>query len=348
MLNKSENHAYTFNSQELKIELDEMIIENNINPYLHTMFSEPITDGDKILGIIIENKNGRGIIKANAFIDATGDGDLCHRLKIPSYVSNLLLPPTTCAHFDGWDYDIINVIKEHGKEVNLHEGFIWGNLIPGTQTMMIAGTRVCSVNCADANDLTKAEIEGRRQVRAIMDLTRKYLPQKKIILTGLPSQIGIRQTRQFKCQYCLTGDNLLSGNKFDDAIAYGSYRVDIHHQDKPGITFRYLDGREEYVRSGYPVVYNRWRPETSVNPTFYQIPLRSIIPGEYTNLILAGRMFDADIVAFSATRVMINLNQLGEAAGIAAYASIDQKIPMSKLSSEYIRNTLKKGGSIIL
>jgi len=46
-----------------------------------------------------------------------------------------------------------------------------------------------------------------------------------------------------------------------DAIANGTYRVDVHHSDKPGITFRYLDGREVYIAPGKPVVASRWRPD---------------------------------------------------------------------------------------
>ena len=43
---KSPSSAYRFNSQELKIELDELIMESGITPYLHTLFSEPVLDND--------------------------------------------------------------------------------------------------------------------------------------------------------------------------------------------------------------------------------------------------------------------------------------------------------------
>lgn len=83
--------AYTFNSQELKIELDELVLETGIHPYLHTLFSEPYLDGDgKLVGVVIDNKSGRSIIKAKYFIDATGDGDLCYRLGLKSYTFDLL------------------------------------------------------------------------------------------------------------------------------------------------------------------------------------------------------------------------------------------------------------------
>ncbi len=46
------------------------------------------------MGVIVDNKSGRGIIKAKYFIDATGDGDLCYRLGLKSYAFELLQPPT--------------------------------------------------------------------------------------------------------------------------------------------------------------------------------------------------------------------------------------------------------------
>ncbi|HRU01696.1 MAG TPA: FAD-dependent oxidoreductase, partial [Victivallales bacterium] len=66
------------------------------------------------------------------------------------------------------------------------------------------------------------------------------------------------------------------------------------------------------------------------------------------NLIFTGRMISADKSAFGAVRVMINLNQLGEAAGTAAYLALNSNIPLHLVSSTKLRKTLSKGGSIIL
>jgi hypothetical protein len=347
---KSESAGFTFNSQELKIELDEMVVENGIHPYLHTLFSEPWFDKDgNLAGVIVDNKSGRGIIKAKYFIDATGDGDLCYRLGLETYQNDLLQPPTTCAHFEGWDTNAFYaLLKEHRTEFNIPEGFVWGANLPTTKSYMLAGTRIYNVNCAIADDLTKAEIEGRRQIRAIMDMMRKYGPPNKLGLAGLPSQIGIRETRHIKCLYQVSEDDALNGKRFDDAVANGSYRLDLHHQDKPGLTFKYLDGTEVYTRPGYPSEKKRWREKTATNPTFYQVPLRSLIPPKFDNLMIAGRMLDASMGAFSGIRVMVNMNQLGEAAGVTSYLALNQNKPIRNIISSDVRKVLKKGGSIVI
>jgi hypothetical protein len=340
----------TLNTQELKIELDELVLESNITPYLNTLFSEPYIDTDgSLTGVIVDGKSGRGIIKAKYFIDATGDGDLCDRLGLETYVSGLLQPPTTCAHFEGWDDDeFFSVLREHHKEFDIPEGFVWGATMPSTNVYMLAGTRVYNVDCSKADDLTKAEIEGRRQIRAIMDMMRKYSKNNKLKLVGLPSQIGIRETRHIKCLYQVSEEDAKYGKRFDDAIANGSYRLDVHHQEKPGLTFYYLDGTEVYARPGYPNEKKRWREEIETNPTFYQVPLRSIIPPEYDNLMIAGRMLDASLIAFSGIRVMVNMNQLGEAAGVTSFLALNQNKSIREVDYKSVRNELKKGGSIII
>ena len=220
--------------------------------------------------------------------------------------------------------------------------------MPGTDVFMLAGTRVRHVDCSNAAELTQAEIEGRRQVRAIMDLLRSRHPELKARLFDFPSEIGIRDTRHIRGRYQLTGADVLEGRRFDDAIANGSYRVDTHHQDKAGITFMYLDGRTAYVRSGFPAEAGRWREPRGTDPTFYQIPLSSLIPSGFGNVILAGRMLDADKTAFSAVRVMVNTNQTGEAAGVAACLALAAGKRIEDVDAQDVRKTLAQGGSIVI
>lgn len=344
---------WAFNSSEMQIELDAMVLENRIQPWLHTAFVAPHVVDGKLDSVIVENKGGRGAIRARFFIDATGDGDLCERLGIPTYHAAHTQPSTTCAHVSGWDTlngsDWQKIVIEHAAEFGLPEGFAWSAPVPGTDAYMLAGTRVREADCSDPRSLTRAEMEGRRQVRAIMDIVNRHVPGAKLGLLALPARIGIRQTRHVRCLHQLTGDEVLHGRSFADAIANGSYRVDIHHAEKPGITFRYLDGRELYLRPGHPVENGRWRPDTGKSPTYYQIPYRCLVPqSPYGNLLAAGRFIDADQQAHGAIRVMVNMNQTGEAAGVAAWLSLKHQTTAQELDPALLRSTLAEGGSIVL
>lgn len=347
--------AFILNTEELKIELDELVLEHRIKPFLHTFYAAPITEGGAISAVLIENKNGRQAIRARQFVDATGDADLALSLGLQAFQPDTLQPPSTCAKVYGFetlgDFNWVGAVKEHGHEFGLSPDWGWGTGIPGLPGIsMRADTHVFGVNAADAEQLTNAEIEGRRQVRAIMDVIRKYgPPEGAIALADLAATLGVRETRRVVAQYRLTGDDVLNGRRFPDAIANGSYRVDIHHDSDSGITFRYLDGTEKVIseRGAKPVI-GRWREQSAENPTFYQIPFRCLVQAQVPNLILAGRMLDADKVAFSAARVMVNMNQTGEAAGTACALALEQEKALHEIDPRQIRQSLAEGGSIIV
>lgn len=348
-------YGFTFNPEELKIELDEMVLEAGIKPYLHTQFCAPLVEDGVLRAVLVENKSGRGAIRAKIFIDATGDGDLAARLNLGTYFSSHAQPATTCALFSGWETldtgeeHFSDIIAHHAPEFNLSVGFAWGCKVPGSENFMVAGTRIYGTNPADADDLTKTEIEGRRQVRAISDILKRACPESRLSLAALPSRVGLRESRHVHCRYQLKGDDVLHGKRFDDAIANGSYPVDVHHQEKPGITLRYLDGTKTYNCPGFPAEQGRWREETATNPTFYQVPFRALVPqGEYSNVIVAGRMLDADEMAHAAVRVMVNLNQTGEAAGVAAFCALDSGKTIAELDATEVRKVLSAGGAVVI
>jgi len=124
--------------------------------------------------------------------------------------------------------------------------------------------------------------------------------------------------------------------------------VDVHHSSKPGITFRYLDGTERYVPPFGESVPGRWRDPVEPDPTFYQIPYRSLVPKGADNVLVAGRLIDADRGAYGAVRVMVNGNQTGEAAGSAAYLALEAGIPVADVDTDALREVLRRGGSIII
>jgi hypothetical protein len=124
--------------------------------------------------------------------------------------------------------------------------------------------------------------------------------------------------------------------------------VDVHHSEKAGLTFRYLDGTERYVVPGQPPLLGRWREERETDPTFYQIPYCSLVPRGVRNVLVAGRLVDADRGAYGAIRVMVNCNQTGEAAGVACALALKNNLDIADVNPDQLRETLTQGGSLIL
>lgn len=352
IINDGIRETYRLDTELLKIELDTFVMEHSIKPYLHTMYCGPYVEDDELLGVIIENKDGRQAIRAKFFIDASGDGDLAFDLDLDNYRHDNLQPPTPSYKLIGdiSKVHIAKLLQEHGGEFGLPDDWGWGGPIPSIPNFYYrADTHVFNVDCSKANDLTYAEIEGRKQIKAIMNVLRKYAPNgKELRIAGICSHLGIRETRHFESDYRLNQYDLLNGISFDDAIGYGTYPIDIHHANESGITFRHLDGREIIRKDRTsPSIERRWR-EGEDYAKFYQIPFKALVQRKIPNLITAGRMINADSDAFGAIRVMVNLNQVGEAAGVAAYMAITSERAIWDIDVSKLRSNMKKGGSIIL
>jgi hypothetical protein len=345
---KENQCRYTFNSEELKIELDNLIREHEIRPRLHTYYCAALKDNDRIDAVIIENKNGRFAIRAKMFVDATGDGDVAMHAGIPWKRDPLFQPPTTCAKIQNIiDTEIFRELYgKYHKQFNLQPDNGWQTFIPGLKGIsMFAQTHVFDAFTADADELTFAEMEGRRQIRASMDMVRQYGPKdQNMQLVALASSIGVRETRRFDAEYILTEEDVLWGKRFPDAIANGSYCVDVHYSEGGGTLFKFLDGRQIDTRNN---IHGRWRDPIDKNPTFWQIPYRTMIYRNCRNLIMAGRMIAADRGAFGAIRVMVNMNQVGEAAGVAAAMATRQDCDVQAIDADDLRAKLQEGASIM-
>ena len=74
---------------------------------------------------------------------------------------------------------------------------------------------------------------------------------------------------------------------------------------------------------------------------YYQVPFRILVQEKISNLIPVGRMLNADQGAVGALRVMVNLNQLGEAAGIAAYLCVNEQTDIQKICGKSVQKALE-------
>ena len=328
-LSPTPSHSWyvRLNTEELAIELDELVSQAGVIPFLHSRMVDALTDGQgQVTAVVIADQSGLRAIRADVFIDASGDAVLCRHAGAAVRLHDPLQPPTACAKFSDWPEDdphLGELIHRNAERLRLPEGFVWGTWTPAHHTYMLAATKVPHANLADPDTLTHAEIETRRQLRAYQDLLEQS-GRRRPVLAALPSLIGIRETWHIEALHRVTTQELLAGQPFDDCAGRGTYRIDIHAQDRAGTRFLYLDGTEVFSAPGQPDAISHWRDPALPTPPCYQFPIRSLIPRGFRNLIAAGRMLDADEGAYGALRVMVNLNQAGESAGILAADALEQ------------------------
>lgn len=337
--------AIHFDPNAMKWVLDKLVTENGIAPYLHTVYSALLQEGDRITGILVSNKDGLGVLRGSFFIDATGDGDLCRDAGVPSYRRDQLQPPTPCCLMQGTIQNSLgDLIRAHGAQFGLSDDWGWDDFLPGIRDVRLrADFHIFGKDCSRAAELTAAEMEGREKLFALQALLRKY-EDPDLSIVALSNQIGIRETVHYKTRFQATEQALLLGESYEDMVMRGTYRVDIHHHEDGGITFKSLTGATvTYYGKGNPPIRGNWREEAGItgpHAPYYQIPFRILVQDTVSNLIPVGRMVNADEGAFGAIRVMVNLNQLGEAAGVAAALSLQSDTSVQDLKGVDVRHTL--------
>lgn len=66
------------------MQLTEFVKKAGVDLLFDTVVSEPVMDGNRISGVILDSKSGREYYSAKIFIDTTGDADLLYRAGVPT------------------------------------------------------------------------------------------------------------------------------------------------------------------------------------------------------------------------------------------------------------------------
>jgi hypothetical protein len=142
---------------------------------------------------------------------------------------------------------------------------------------------------------------------------------------GWPHQLYVRDGRRMLGDHVLTEHDLVEARPQDDAVAIGSYNIDIREVER---TWRYLP---EYDRTA--AVFNEGYLSVAVPP--YPIPYRCLTPRrEHAENLLVPVCLSASHVAFGSVRMEPTLMMLGEAAGTAAAQAARRGVPVQDVSLE--------------
>ncbi|MBQ3811654.1 MAG: FAD-dependent oxidoreductase [Kiritimatiellae bacterium] len=331
----------------LQMLLDGLVAaQPRITPFLHTRLAAAECDRPgRVAAVVVADKSGLRRLRGRFFVDATGDADLCRFAGLPVWrqPKESMQAHTLCAILAGADrirakhpdFSFDELMRPE-RGAGLGHVYGWGAEVLGAEGLFFhAYTRVADCDPSVPGDLTRAEIEGRAQLRRIVDAANRAFPMppgEGLSVVALAAHAGLRESCHVDSPHRVTADEILGGRRFDDCIARGSYRVDIH--EGAGITFKYLDGRFERTvadgAGGTRYETGRWREARADAPTWYEIPYRSIVPKGAENVLAPGRALDCDRDAYGACRVMVNCNQMGEAAGRAAANALARGLPAAE------------------
>jgi hypothetical protein len=181
------------------------------------------------------------------------------------------------------------------------------------------------IDATDPESLTKAEIEGRKQVDMIFNMIRKYVPGcANATIKASGSHVGIRESRHIAGDYRLLAEDLLECKVPEDSVLLAANSVDVHGRFGPA--------SNEY---------------TPINGNYYGVPYRSLIAAKLKNLLLAGRNVSADSTAAGAIRVMPPCMAMGQASGTAAAMAVKKGCTIRQVDAQELREKLKANGAYL-
>ena len=324
--NRGGNGAYAYDPEAMKFLLEQMCGEDRVTVRLGTWVVDGAKQGDRITHVVTESKSGRQAWKAKIFVDCTGDGDLAARVgcgfDLGEEQTHVTQPMSLLALVGGVSLEKIKPfvrtssgspskrllraeIERGGVDLTYkHPGLypIYDDLY-----MMMANHQY-EANALNADDITRATIQARREVNEIVNGLRSLGdPWSNLRLIATAEQIGVREARRIHGLYQVTADDLVKGVRHDDAVCRVTFGVDVHSTSKT----------QDVHGKGY---------SRGIHSKPYDIPLRALIAKDVRGLMMAGRCISGDFIAHSSYRVTGNAVVMGETAGKVAAQSVAKNV----------------------
>ena len=192
----------------------------------------------------------------------------------------------------------------------------WGAVHDTGELTYMNLIHMTGIDGTDPDDLTRGEIEGRKQAMEAIKALRAYTPGcSGARLRNFGMTLGVRDTRKIDAAYNMTEHDVREQARFDDSI---------------GIYPEFIDG--------YGILI---LPTTG---RYFQLPYRNLVPRGVRNLLVAGRSAGGDRVSHAATRNMSCCAVLGQGAGIAAALSLHHSSALDDPNIEAIQKELTRQG----
>jgi hypothetical protein len=192
----------------------------------------------------------------------------------------------------------------------------WGAMHDSGELTYMNLVHLPDVDGTDPDDLTRGEIEGRRQAMHAIEALRAFTPGcSNARLRNFGMTLGIRDTRKVDAVYNMTEHDVREQARFEDSI---------------GIYPEFIDG--------YGILI---LPTTG---RYFSLPYRNLLPKGVDNLLVAGRSSGGDRVSHAATRNMSCCAVLGQGAGVAAAQSLHDGTSLADVDIARVQKVLDHQG----
>lgn len=299
--------------------MDKVLAEKNIRLLLNTVVTDVTKDGDrKIASLSAFNPQNDTLyeISADIFCDASGDGIVAYRSGAafrmgaeekeefgeafsPSEQYGQLLGHSMYFYTKTTDHPVKYVAPDFAlKDISMIPKY--ENIRPDNWGCNYWWFEYGGI-LDTVHDTEDIRAELMKVIYGAWDYIKnsgKFPEAENMTLEWVGTIPGKRESRRFEGLYMLTQSDIVTQRRFDDAVAFGGWAIDLHPAH--GL-YSPLPSCTQYHSKGV-----------------YPIPYRCYVCRDVDNLYLCGRNISASHVAFGSTRVMATAGAGGQAVGTAA------------------------------
>ena len=338
------HETHWFDPEVMTIVWHRLLDEAKVRTWCYALAGEPIIEGNRIQGVLVDTKTGRRAVRAKVVIDATGDGDVAAKCGVPfgfgresdGRVQGMTMMYRLC----GIDEEQSRAISgDEAKAIHndMLERSRAGTLPPfqPADNLCRHGNRtipnMCPVagNPLDEEELTRLTVRGREQVYAYLDFLRERAPGfEHVAVEQTGFSLGIRESRRITGLKTLDADMVLGAVKQPDAIGHGIWMIDIH----------------DPMCTGYTTWNDRGEANMVPRGDSYHIPLGMCLNAHIPNLAVVGRCASSTHEGHSSVRVQTHCMVMGQGVGTAAAMALSAGVEMNEVELPKLQQTLRHDG----
>ncbi|HEY0849083.1 MAG TPA: FAD-dependent oxidoreductase [Bradyrhizobium sp.] len=336
--------AQAYDTAAYKIAADDLFAHHKVDILFHALGAGVVMQDERhIDALMMETKAGRQAVRAGIFIDCSGDGDLAAWAGAPFEIGDNaghMLYPSMMFRLNGIDpekageaWRTIPDLMEKAVAAGTHKFPRKGAIVRPQKSgiewrvnfTQLARKDGRAINGIEPDDLTRGEIDGRRQAIEAFEFLRTVPGFENSYIVDLPPQLGIRETRRVVGGYMLSGEDVLGCSSFDDSIGVNGWPMESHVAGD--VVFKF--------------------PPIPQSRGFNELPYRMLVPERIDNLLVAGRCASMTHDGQSAARVSGACFAMGEAAGTAAALALSGNTIPRDIATEKLQQRLKEQGAFI-
>jgi hypothetical protein len=336
--------AQAYDTAAYKIAADDLLASHKVDILFHALGAGVVMgDERRIDTLMVETRGGRQAVRANIFIDCSGDGDLAAWAGAPFELGDgagHMLYPSMMFRLNGVDparageaWRTIPALMEQAEAAGTHKFPRKAAIVRPQRSPVewrVNFTQLSradggAINGIEPDDLTRGEIDGRRQAVEAFAFLRTVPGFEQSYIVDLPPQLGIRETRRVIGGYRLSGDDVLGCASFEDSIGVNGWPIEAHVAGD--VIFKF--------------------PPIPQSRGFNELPYRMLVPEKIDNLLVAGRCASMTHEGQSAARVSGACFAMGEAAGSAAALALSGNTRPRDIAIEKLQRQLKEQGAFI-